>query len=194
MTCLLTVKQDWEKTRIISFKSLENFVLGKKSQDASQDIYIKKKETRGKDALASPSFEKILKNCLESFWCWWKKETMQIRLRLTQMFPLFLSLPSPLIPLYVYLPSFSCRLLLIINWDSTRPNLAYHLKILGLLPHQLYGKGKSDTINTGIIKTFENIKRVALWLAQTSSFFISINYLFLENLYHLSWFVGFVIG
>lgn len=141
-----------------------------KSKCISGYIY-KKKETRGKDAVASPSFEKILKNCLESFWCWWKKETMRIRLRLTQMFPLFLSLPSPLIPLYVYLPSFSCRLLLIINWDSTRPNLAYHLKILGLLPHQLYGKGKSDTINTGIIKTFENIKRVALWLAQTSSFF-----------------------
>lgn len=66
--------------------------------------------------------------------------------------------PPPWSVLNVYLPSFSCRLLLIINWDSTRPNLAYHLKILGLLPPQLYGKGKSDTINTGIIKTFENIK------------------------------------
>ena len=48
MTCLLTVKQDWEKTRIISFKSLENFVLGKKSQDASQDIYIKKRKLEEK--------------------------------------------------------------------------------------------------------------------------------------------------
>lgn len=75
-----------------------------KSKCISGYIY-KKKETRGKDAVASPSFEKILKNCLESFWCWWKKETMRIRLRLTQVFPLFLSLPSPLIPL-VCLPSF----------------------------------------------------------------------------------------
>ena len=48
MTCLLTVKQDWEKTRIISFKSLENFVLGNKSQNASQDIYIKKRKLEEK--------------------------------------------------------------------------------------------------------------------------------------------------
>lgn len=100
--------------------------------------------------------------------------------------------PPPWSVLNVYLPSFSCRLLLIINWDSTRPNLAYHLKILGLLPPQLYGKGNSDNNKHRNHKDFWKHKRVVQWIAQTSSFFISINYLFLENLYGFSWFVGFV--